>query len=169
MVVPCTVLIRQSIIQELSSEFVMSICVLESFCSQHFLTLSGLEVNSVRTLQLIKWTLKYIYFKVISTSQYGLVLKQNKVVYVSKFLVAVSKSGNNSHCYACYFLAFRDLGLCILFKLCDCFWLVQLNVYVSFFFVVTDFIFIVAFLLLCYFLVCTFVENTTKVVPYLGN
>jgi hypothetical protein len=90
------------------------------------------------------------------------------MVYISKFLVAVRKSGNeNSHRYACYFLAFRDGGWYILFKLCDCFRLVQLNVYVNFFSVVTDFIFIRAFLLLCYFLVCTFVENTTKVLPYI--
>jgi len=57
------------------------------------------------------------------------------MVYISKFLAAVRKSGNeNSHCYACYFLAFRDGGWYILFKLCDCFRLVQLNVYVNFFF-----------------------------------
>lgn len=89
-------------------------------------------------------------------------------MYISKFLVVVRESGNeNSHCYACYFLAFRDGGWYILFKLCDRFRLVKLSVYVNFFFVVTDFIFIIAFLLLCFFLVCTFVENTTKGLPYL--
>ena len=91
------------------------------------------------------------------------------MVYISKFLVAVSRSGNeNSHCYACYSLLF--ISEATTFYLCcviifDLFSLMFM--YTVFFVVVTYFIFIVALVLLHYFLMCTFAENTTDVLPNL--
>jgi hypothetical protein len=81
------------------------------FCSQHFLTLAGLEVSSILTYTITdKMNIELHLFQGdFYKSVWPVVLKQNKMVYISEFLVAVIKSGNeNSHCYACYFLAFRD-------------------------------------------------------------